>query len=204
MTTTTPATETHARGRAGLVIALVIGLVIVPVAVAFVALWGADWKPASDIAVEVLRVRDVGGRHTPFTGVQSRFGWDHPGPMLFWYLAPWYRLFGTTGVMYAVGALNIAALVGALVVARRRGGVLLMALVGIVALLLVRSLTLDLLVDPWNPWVAVLPFLLFVLLAWSVAERDRGALVWLVAVGTFLVQTHVGYALLFVGAGAAA
>jgi hypothetical protein len=49
--------------------------------------------------------------------------------------------------------------------------------------------------------VAVLPFLLYLLLAWSVAERDYGALPALVAVGSFLVQTHVGYAPLVLGAG---
>ena len=67
-----------------------------------------------------------------------------------------------------------------------------------------RALGPNLLIDPWNPWVTVLPFVVFVLLAWSLAEHDFIALPWLVAVGTFVVQTHVGYAPLVAGMGAGA
>ena len=42
----------------------------------------------------------------------------------------------------------------------------------------------DLFVNPWNPWVAVLPFFTYVLLAWSLADGDVAVLPWLVGVGT--------------------
>ena len=50
----------------------------------------------------------------------------------------------------------------------------------------------------------VLPFLLFVLLAWSVAEQDWATLPWLIGIGSFVVQTHVGYAPVAIGLGAIA
>jgi hypothetical protein len=186
----------------GAAVVVIVALVLLPLLVTLVSLLGAHWHPSSDDALEVLRVRDVGGRHTPLTGVQSRFGWDHPGPLMFWVLAPFNWVFGTTGILFGVGIVNGAATVGALLVARRRGGMLLLVVVAIGTLLLLRALGTNLLIDPWNPWFAVMPFLLYALLAWSVAERDYGALPWAVGVGSFLVQTHVGYAPLVIGMGA--
>jgi hypothetical protein len=183
---------------------LLLVLVLVPLVVALLALIGTHWHPSSDDAIEVLRIRDVGGRHTPLTGAPSRYGWDHPGPLLFWLLAPSRWVAGNTGVLVGVVCINGAALAAALLLARRRGGLPFAVLLGVAMLILVRALGANLLIDPWNPWVAVLPFLVYLLLAWSVAERDLAALPWLVAVGSFLVQTHVGYAPLVAGAGATA
>ena len=168
------------------------------------SLLGTHWHASSDDALEILRVRDVGGRHTPLTGVQSRFGWNHPGPVLLWGLAPFNWPLGPTGVLFEVGLLNACVLVASLFVARRRGGLAFVVILGIAVLVLLRALGSAVLIDPWNPWVAVLPFLLYLLLAWSVAERDFGALPALVAVGSFLAQTHVAYAPLVLGAGALA
>jgi hypothetical protein len=169
-------------------------LVLAPLGVMLINLVGTHWFPASDQALEVLRIGDVGSRRTPLVGVQSRFGWDHPGPLLFWWSAPFRWVFGNTGVLFGIGLLNGAAITGSVLVARRRGGLPLVVAFAVVFLTLLQGLGIDLLVDPWNPWVAVVPFLLYLLLAWSLAERDYALLPWLVAVGTFLVQTHVGYA----------
>jgi hypothetical protein len=179
-------------------------LLALPLLVAIVTLIGYHWHPASDLALEVLRIRDVGGHHTPLVGAQSRFGWDHPGPVMFWLFAPFNWLFGQTGLLTAAAVFNAAALVGSLFVALRRGGLPLLAFVAVVGAVLSRALGPDVLVEPWNPWVPVLPFLLYVLLAWSVAEQDWPALPWLVGIGSFVVQTHVGYAPVAIGIGAIA
>jgi hypothetical protein len=100
--------------------------------------------------------------------------------------------------------LNGAALAGALLVGRRRGGLPLVVLVGIVALILMRALRQTLLIGPWNPWVAVLPFLLYLMLAWSVADADVYALPALVVVGSFSAQTYIGFLPLVVLVGVAA
>src|SRR6476469_5468268 len=39
-----------------------------------------------DVALTEISVRDVGGAHTPLFGVYSRYGWHHPGPLLFYAL----------------------------------------------------------------------------------------------------------------------
>jgi hypothetical protein len=183
---------------------VIIGLVVLPMVVALVSLLGTHWSPTSDDAIEVLRIRDVGGRHTPLIGMDSRLRWSHPGPLLFWLLAPFRWVGGNTGILIGVVLLNAAVLAGALLVARRRGGAPLMVLVGVVALLLMRALGATILVDPWVPWVSVLPFLLYVLLAWSLADRDFATLPWLVVVGSFVAQTYIGYVPLVALVGVAA
>src|SRR5262245_65496979 len=73
-------------------------LVALPGLVGAVSVLVQGWVPTTDHALEVLRVADVGTRHPPLTGPWSRFGWDHPGPLLFWVSAPGYRIFGPPGV----------------------------------------------------------------------------------------------------------
>jgi hypothetical protein len=176
-------------------------LLAVPFAIAVVSLFGYHWYPSSDLALEVLRIKDVGGRHTPLIGMQSRLDWSHPGPLMFWLFAPVYRVFGNTGLLAGAAALNAGAVIGALFVARRRGGLPMLAIVAVLAAVLVHALGPELLIQIWNPWVPVLPFLLYVLLAWSIAERDWPALPWLVGIGSFVVQSHVSYAPVVFGLG---
>ena len=40
-------------------------------------------------------------------GAYSRFGWHHPGPALFYLLAPFYLLGGSTEVALSAGAISI-------------------------------------------------------------------------------------------------
>ena len=74
--------------------AIACGAVALPFLVTLVATVSERWYPGSDDGLEVLRIADVGGRHTPLTGVISRFGWDHPGPLLFYVLAPFHWVAG--------------------------------------------------------------------------------------------------------------
>ncbi|MFM7223993.1 MAG: hypothetical protein ACKO1Y_00940 [Actinomycetota bacterium] len=198
-------TSTADRGAARrLFPVLVIVSVAAPFVVVLVATIGERWYPGSDIALEILRIADVGGRHTPLTGVISRFGWDHPGPLLFYVLAPFHWVGGVRGVLLGVLLVNLAAALGVCWAARRRGGDAALLVFAVAILVLVRAAGAGRLVDPWNPWVAVLPFFAFLALMWCVAERDLVVLPAAVLVGSFVVQAHVGYAPLVVVLGAAA
>ncbi|HET9600420.1 MAG TPA: hypothetical protein VFP08_02475 [Acidimicrobiales bacterium] len=185
-------------------VGLAMVLVLLPIVATLVGLIGDAWHPSGDRALEVVRMGEVGGGHTPLTGAWSRFDWDHPGPLLFWLVAPFTWVFGLMGALIGVGVANAAALAGSLVVAHRRGGREATVLVAVVLLALCAGLGNDLLIDPWNPWVAVLPFFTYMLLAWSIADLDLRVLPYMVVVGTFAVQAHVGYAALVVGIGACA
>lgn len=156
---------------------------------------GGAYAPAADDALIAFNVRDV-GHHLVLVGLYSRFGWFHPGPLLFYLLAVPYHVLGSRAVGMQVGALmiNAASIVGCLAVARRRGGTPAMVCTALVLALLTRSLGADVLRDPWTPYVAVLPLCLLVLLSWSLTDGDSICLPWAVVVASFVVQTHVGYA----------
>jgi hypothetical protein len=160
---------------------------------------GSGYHPFADEATIESLVRDV-GRHWLLLGPYSRFGWFHPGPMLYYLLAAPYRLSGGSSgsLAFATLCLNAAAVVGILLVARRRGGTILVLITAVAVLLLARTLGAQVLRDAWNPHVTVLAFLLLVFLAWTMACGDRWALPVSVGVASFVVQTHVGYGLLVV------
>ncbi len=162
------------------------------------------WRPSGDWAVITLRVEDV-LRSTPLTGPYSRFGWNHPGPLLYWLLAAPYHLLGDRpeSVLAAAATLNVIAALSIGWVAWRRGRLPLVAIVMTGLAIVEHALGPQILRDPWNPFITLLPLALFVLLAWSVVERDHWAWPALAFVGTFLLQSHVGYLPMLVLVGAA-
>lgn len=136
-------------------------------------------------------------------GPYSRFGWHHPGPLYFYLQAPWYWLSGLHTAGMQAGALAINAAAAALiawVLAAHATSVLALFTSLAVAFYAVRCG--DLLVSVWNPHVIVLPMLAFLIVAAGCAASGRRALVlWLVALGSLLVQTHVAMAPVVASAG---
>jgi len=159
--------------------------------------------PAGDQAVIELRVRDV-GLHTPLLGPYSRYYWNHPGPMIYALLALPYRLLGSqsTGLLAASGIINLASIAGIGAIAWRRGRLALVAITAIGLGVLVQNLGAAYLQNPWNPYLTLLPVALFVFLAWTTVEGDRWAAPVTVFVGSFLVESHIGYALFVAAVGA--
>jgi hypothetical protein len=184
---------------------VVAAAVSLPLVVAAVVALRSDWVASSDWGLLELRIRDVGGSDTPLTGPYSRYDWYHPGPALFWLLAPVYRLAGSdAGAMYAAAAvLNIVAVIGACVVARRLGGRPLLVVTGVVLAIAVAGGASDY-ADPWNPYLIVLPLVLFLLAAAATAAGDPWAVPVAVAAGAFVVQAHVGNAVVVAVVGIAA
>jgi hypothetical protein len=177
-----------------------LAVTIVAIAIPFVV--GVVWRlaaahdppfPSFDPALLELGVSAV-GEHSVLVGPYSRFGWNHPGPLYLYWLAVPYRLFGSTYPALAVGAVfvNLAAAVGLVLVALRRGSTALATWTG-VAVIVYLAAAGPVAFDTWNPWVTILPFALALLLAWTFACGDLWAFPVLVAVATFLVQTHVAY-----------
>jgi hypothetical protein len=170
-------------------------LVVIPILVIAFDGFGRTWYPAGDWAITELRVLDTGTSHTPLVGPYSRFGWNHPGPLLFWTYAVPYRLTGenSSSLLLAAGLINAASLAGMLAFAWRRGRLALVAITAVALALLLSATDVALLRDPWNPWVTVLPFGLLIMTVWSAVEGDRVALVVSVVVGSLLAQSHVGF-----------
>lgn len=176
-----------------------------PVYQAATAALNLPWYPTGDWAVLAMRIADV-GHNTPLLGPYSRFGWNHPGPLLYWMLAVPYNLLGGRSVDLLAGTGLFACVVtgAVLAIAWRRGRLPLVALTSVALAVLVHSMGPSMLRDPWNPYVTLLPLVLFVFLAWSGAEGDLWSWPALLLTGSFLVQSHVGYAVTVVAVGAAA
>ena len=179
---------------------VVVGLLVVPALVLLVRVLQSGWLSSSDWADIELRTRDVGTGHTPLIGAYSRYGWNHPGPLLFYVLALPYRVLGARGYGILAGALvvNGAALACVGVVLWRRGRTVGLMLGLALVLVLARALGAGFLVDPWNPYVIVFPLLAVVALAWAAADGDLWALPIAVGLGSFVAQSHVGAALVVV------
>jgi hypothetical protein len=203
------ASETAAGGRSWsdrlsdrLVGRLALAFTLAPFVVS--AVWlvvtvGGEYKSVSDHALTEMHTADV-GRHEVLVGLYSRGDWNHPGPALFYVLAPFYRLFGERSIGISLGALAIngAAVAGMGLLARRRGGIPLMVVTLLSCGLLMRTLGADFLSDPWNCFVTTLPFGALVFLAWTLWAGEAWALPVAAAVTTFLAQAHVGFVALAV------
>lgn len=180
--------------------ALVLALAPFVVAAVAVLLHGTGTF-IRDQALMEMKVRDV-GRHPVLTGLYSRDGWSHPGPLIFYTLAVPYRLAGSkpSGMLVGALAINAASIAGMGAIAKRLGGlpVALLTLAGGAAV--AHALGTQVLQDPWVCFVTVLPFGVFCFLAWGMIECESWALPVAVAVASWLTQTHVGFAPLTVPA----
>ncbi len=180
-----------------------IVLAIVPIAVAVIRALHRGWIVVGDNALIFIRTWDVFTEHHPLLGTWSSAsltaGGDvhHPGPLLFDVLALPTRLGnGSGGFAVGVAILNALAVVGIAVFARRQGGPIVAAAAVMVTAVLTWAMGSELLYEPWQPHVLLLPFLCFLIMVWSVACGDLVALPWAVGAGSLLVQTHLSYAFL--------
>jgi hypothetical protein len=188
---------------------LTLGVLAVPLAIALAAMAGHHWNPVLDLAMTELRVRDVGGAHTPLIGLPGRIGvfpdqGSHPGPLSFYLLAPTYRLFSSTawGLLTATVVLALLAIGTCLWLAYRRGGTRLMLAVAAFVVVLLRGYGLGVMTQPWNPYLPLLFWLVVLLATWSVLAGDRAMVVVVAAAGSLCAQTHLPYLGLAMGMGA--
>ncbi|MEN9805271.1 MAG: hypothetical protein RIS41_2118 [Actinomycetota bacterium] len=189
---------------------VVVASVLAPfVSVLLVVLSQGRWFPAGDMAQAELHMRGFFA-DPPLVGAAGRiltesgFQGSHPGPSLWVAMLPMYLLGGrsSAALMVAVVSVHVVSAVAAIYLARRRYGWSVAVLVAFVIVFFVRSAGPDLVVEPWNPWLALMPFLVFVLLVDEIVRRPVSWrwIVSVVLVGSHCVQCHAGYALI-VGVG---
>jgi hypothetical protein len=162
------------------------------------------YEPIGDNAAIELRAWDVFTRdHHPLLGTASSASLtagrdvNHPGPLLFDYLAIPVRVLGApVGLAVGAAVLNLAAVWGSVLVARKVDGNGTATSVALAASVLVWTLGSDLLFDVWQPNILVLPFFAFLVLMWAVCAGRGRVLPVAVAVGSLCMQTHLSYLLL--------
>lgn len=173
----------------------IVAVVASPIVVGALSLIGDTWFPAGDWAAMVHRVSQVGTSDTPLVGPYSVHGWAHPGPLGFWLTAPLYKLTGgdPRSLLWTAAAVNALCVVAVGLVAWRRGRwALLLGMMAWVAVL-VRGIEAGLLVDPWNPYLGLLPFALTVLLVWDAAQGRRWSLVAAVVSASLAMHVHFAF-----------
>jgi hypothetical protein len=177
-----------------------IVVVLVPFVVAAIRMATRTWYPVLDMAMTEFRVRDVGGMETPLIGLPGRIGTfpdqgSHPGPLGYYLLAPVYRLFGASSVGLLVGAVVIgaAAVVASVLVIRRMGGLRLQWAIVVVLLVVVQTYSFELVGQPWNPYLPLLPWFATLMAVWAVVVGDNGVLWVATLAGTLCAQTHLPY-----------
>jgi hypothetical protein len=157
------------------------------------------WLPAGDQANIATRAYDVLTSHTPLVGQHSdateltHHAVYSLGPMLYWLLAIPARLPYTGALILTIGLVNCAAVVGVTVLARRRGGLVLMYMAALGIVLMSRSLAPEVLHDIWNPSAGLFPFTLLIFLCWSVACGEHRLLILAVLSASFVVQCQFAF-----------
>jgi hypothetical protein len=185
---------------------LAIVAVVAPIVVALVVLGQDPLYPTGDMAQAELHVRGIwsnpplvgaAGRIESNAGVQG----SHPGPSLWFAMYPVYALLGSSAHALLAGAASVSLAAAGIAVwlAHRRGGwALALAMLALVALL-VRASGPAVFTEPWNPWLAFVPFLAFVVTIWSVVAGDRRLWPLAVVLGSHCIQSHTGYIVVVLG-----
>ena len=170
-----------------------------PVIAATLRALAHGWLPAGDQAIIATRAYDVLTSRTPLVGQHSDASSliHHTvyslGPMLFWLLAVPVRLASPWSLTATMCLLNTAAIIGSVVLARRRGGRMLMFATALAIVVMSRSLAPETLHDVWNPSAGLFPFTVLIFLCWSIACGEYRLLPLAVLVASFVVQCQLTY-----------
>lgn len=191
---------------------LLAAIASVPIAAAAIRGVRRGHLAIGDNALIEIRARDVLTAHHPWLGtwssasISSGIDVNHPGPLLFDLLALPVRLLGAgPGMAFGVAAFQIAVVWAIAFSSDRLGGRSVMTIVMAATTWFAWSIGSELLYDPWQPNLLMLPFLLLLVLVWGTVAGRHGMLPWAVLVASFCVQTHLSYvflapAVLLVGA----
>ena len=177
-------------------------LLAVPVAAATVSVVAA-WRfrvTVGDTAWLTQRVADVVAGRWPLVGMPSSVGrgaiaTSHPGPVEFYWLAPWWWLGGFRGITLGSAASSVVALswLGLAVKGLPRSSIGLAVGAQVAAVVGVLTIGLESLADPWNPYLA-LPWAVLLLagVAQLANDQRRGWITTSVA-GSVVAQLHAGF-----------
>ena len=180
---------------------LAVGLLAaLPIVVAMVYALVDRWTPLGDDAYIATRGFDVftdraplvGQRSSGASGVLDETAYNL-GPLLFWLMALPARLPDGVFLALTAGAVNVASVAGSVGLALRRGGRPLMFATAIVIPVMLASLPAEVYSDVWNASIPLMPLMLLIFVAWSVACGDYRLLPLMVLVASFVAQSHLTF-----------
>jgi hypothetical protein len=186
-------------GKRWLVLALGLTAAL-PILVAMGCAVAQHWTPVGDNAYVATRAYDVFTSRTPLVGQRSSGASTvvdntaySPGPLLFWLMAIPARLPDGIFLMLTMGAVNVAMVMGTVGLALRRGARVLMFATAAAIPVMLASLPAAVYSDIWNPSAPLMPLMLLIFLAWSLACGEYRLLPLAVVVASFAAQTHLAF-----------
>src|SRR2546423_1553812 len=170
-----------------------------PVIAAAVRALNEGWQPIADRGIIATRAFDVFSSHTPLIG-QYSFASKVTGeltyslgPMLYWLLAPAAHVGAPGTFVITMAVFNVACVLIAVALARRRGGVWLMVAAAVGIGLMCRSIAANNFYDIWNPSAGLFPLLALIFLCWSLACGEYRLAPVTALLGSFLLQCEAGF-----------
>jgi hypothetical protein len=151
----------------------------------------ADVFPVGDEAM--LEIYTMHASHGIWAhGPYSQFAWNHPGPLYFYLLAPFYLLSGEKTIALHVGAfaINLVSLL-AIVVVLIRYATPAVTCAGVLGIGVYLFRLEPLISSYWNPHIVVLPVAAFLVVCAALAAGHVALLPAVAVLGSFLAQTHV-------------
>lgn len=177
----------------------------VPALLSGVLAVSGKWAAVIDNAVIAVRTHDVFSAHPPLLGqyttltvaAHAHHRLYHLGPLEYWLLSPFARAGGPSAAGLVVGAsvVNAVAAAGIVWLAHRLGGLRLAAIAAAAAAVFSWSLGGQVLHDPWNPHIALLPLAFLMMAAWSLAVGDLWVLPPAAFAASFVVQAYLPFVL---------
>jgi hypothetical protein len=186
------ATARASAHRESLVLGLVALLPIVPYLLVVGIRGCGRFELGGDLAEmqrDVIRV----WRGGTLLGLESRYHWYHPGPILYYILAPfdWLSEKTSTGFFLGTSILSCAA-VATVVAATRRWGARRHAVVALLVLMAWLAAFGNVVADPWCRVVVVLPLIACLVLCAFLTLGEGAALAPAIFFGSVAAQTHLG------------
>lgn len=151
-------------------------------------------KNLGDLALIEMETRRVFSADPPLTGAYSRYGWRHPGAVLFWVWAPVYRLLGDSARALSTAAALLAAFSFWWLVRRYSPNAAFSAALGIGGLLTIATLGGGGAANAWNVNATTVPVMV-VLAGCSLTLAASDPLVPAITTTTwwlFVFETHAG------------
>ena len=178
--------------------ALWIIVATAPVVAGLTAIRGG-WTATGDRAMIAARSLETLSWDPPLTGMPtsvslySTHALFHPGPLPFWIFAVPTRVLGEPGYGLIVGAVavNVAAIAASFLLFRRSRVPTLVLGGAVLVALLEATVGAELLRDPFNPSIAVLPMFALFTATWSVLAGHPKAMIVVVVFGSIAAQAHV-------------
>lgn len=127
-------------------------------------------------------------------GPYSNWGFSHPGPAMFYVMAPFYALLGNSPLALSVAAvvINTASMVATVAVVRHFLGRRAAWITAVIVVVFALAARPQVMWDHWNPTLVPLPLLLAMVLAAAAWSGSSSALAGALFVGSAVAQTHLG------------